>query len=328
MNRYQTTDQEIWTGRESDLNLYLHQKVKFLNMQSLAKGQVQKSDIVLLGYACDEGVKRNQGRIGARSGPDAIRKQLGKQPEHLSENLSVFDAGTIVCTDGDLENSQHQLAETVQKILAMNAFPILLGGGHDIAYAHYNGIKEHLKTIGGNKTIGIINFDAHFDLRSDEDGVNSGTPFYQIARDCEEEGTAFRYMCLGVRKDANSRALFETAENHEVTFLENEHFSMHYLAHDLKIIQHFIKEVDVIYTTIDLDGFSSAYAPGVSAPSPMGFAPDIVMEVLKIIIDSNKLISLDVAELNPSFDRDHQTAKLAAGLIHFIMHQLDYSNQD
>ena len=185
-----------------------------------------------------------------------------------------------------------------------------------------------MKFEGGNKTIGIINFDAHFDLRSDENGANSGTPFYQIAADCEADGTSFRYMCLGVRKDANSKVLFETAENREVIFLENEHFSMHYLAHGLKIIQHFIREVDVIYATIDLDGFSSAYAPGVSAPSPMGFAPNIVIEVLKIIIDSNKLISLDVAELNPSFDKDHQTAKLAAGLIHFIMHRLDYSNQD
>ncbi len=328
MEAYSKPKPENWTGRESDQNLYLHQKVKFLDMQSLAQEQILKSDIVLLGYACDEGVKRNKGREGARMGPDAIRIQLGKQPEHLSETLSVFDAGTIECYDGDLKKSQRQLTQTVKTLLGMNAFPILLGGGHDIAYAHYNGIKEHLKSQGGGKTVGIINFDAHFDLRSIEDGANSGTPFYQIAEECEVEGTAFRYMCLGIRKDANSKLLFETAESRDVTFVENEHFSMHYLSHDLKIIQHFIREVDVIYTTIDLDGFSSAYAPGVSAPSPLGFAPDIVMEVLKIIIDSNKLISLDVAELNPSFDIDHQTAKLAAGLIHFIMHRLDYSNQD
>lgn len=328
MEAYSKPKPENWTGRESDQNLYLHQKVKFLDMQSLAQEQILKSDIVLLGYACDEGVKRNKGREGARMGPDAIRIQLGKQPEHLSETLSVFDAGTIECYDGDLKKSQRQLTQTVKTLLGMNVFPILLGGGHDIAYAHYNGIKEHLKSQGCGKTVGIINFDAHFDLRSNEDGANSGTPFYQIAEECEVEGTAFRYMCLGIRKDANSKLLFETAESRDVTFVENEHFSMHYLSHDLKIIQHFIREVDVIYTTIDLDGFSSAYAPGVSAPSPLGFAPDIVMEVLKIIIDSNKLISLDVAELNPSFDIDHQTAKLAAGLIHFIMHRLDYSNQD
>jgi formiminoglutamase len=324
MKRYQTTNQELWTGRESDQNLYFHQKVQFIDMEAISEIQGQKSNVAFLGYACDEGVKRNQGRIGASQGPEAIRRHLAKQPEHLSETLSIYDAGNIRCEDEDLEKSQACLTRNVTDLLTNGFFPILLGGGHDIAYAHYNGIKEHLKSDRENKTIGIINFDAHFDLRSDEDGANSGTPFYQIAKECEAEGTAFRYMCLGVRKDANSKLLFETAENREVIFVENEHFNMHYLAHNLKIIQHFIKEVDVIYTTIDLDGFSSAYAPGVSAPSPLGFAPDIVMEVLKIIIDSNKLISLDVAELNPSFDKDHQTARL----VHFIIHRLDYSSQD
>lgn len=328
MEAYSQPKPENWTGRQSDQNLYFHQKIQFLNLKNSSLGKIQKSDIVLLGYACDEGVKRNQGRTGAHAGPNAIRIQLGKQPEHLSENLTIFDAGNIECTDGDLEKSQDQLSKTVQKLLDRHSFPILLGGGHDIAYAHYKGIKEHIKSLGNKKTIGVINFDAHFDLRSDEEGANSGTPFYQIANECKAENTEFKYLCLGIRKDANSRVLFETAEKNKVTFVENEHFNMHYLAHDLKIIQHFIKEVDFLYTTIDLDGFSSAYAPGVSAPSPMGFAPHIVLEVLKIIIDSNKLISLDLAELNPSFDVDNQTAKLAAGLVHYIIHRLDYSNQD
>ncbi|MEJ1223203.1 formimidoylglutamase [Sediminicola sp. 1XM1-17] len=328
MEAYSKPKPENWTGRKSDQKLYLHQKVQLLNLKKASLENIQESDIVFLGYACDEGVKRNQGRTGAHAGPNAIRIQLGKQPEHLSETLNIFDAGNIECSDGDLKKSQDILAKTVQKLLARNSFPILLGGGHDIAYAHYKGIQEHLNAKGEKKTIGIINFDAHFDLRSDENGANSGTPFYQIAKECSADHTVFKYLCLGIRKDANSKILFETAEEHEVTIVENEHFSMHYLAHNLKHLQHFIKAVDVLYTTIDLDGFSSAYAPGVSAPSPMGFAPDIVLEVLKIIIDSNKLISLDIAELNPSFDVDNQTAKLAAGLIHFIMHRLDYSNQD
>ena len=84
----------------------------------------------------------------------------------------------------------------------------------------------------------------------------------------------------------------------------------------------FIEDVDYVYATIDLDGFSSAYAPGVSAPSPMGFSPDIVLESLKIIIDSQKLISLDIAEMNPKYDVDGQTAKLAASLVHFVMHNI------
>jgi formiminoglutamase len=53
----------------------------------------------------------------------------------------------------------------------------------------------------------------------------------------------------------------------------------------------------------------------------MGFAPDIVLECLKVVIQSGKLISADIAEMNPAYDRDDQTAKLAASLLHYIMHE-------
>ena len=82
----------------------------------------------------------------------------------------------------------------------------------------------------------------------------------------------------------------------------------------------FISNVDHVYVTIDLDGFSSAYAPGVSAPSPMGFCPKIVLVSLELILNAKKLISMDIAEMNPKYDIDHQTAKLAASLIHFVSH--------
>ncbi len=81
-----------------------------------------------------------------------------------------------------------------------------------------------------------------------------------------------------------------------------------------------MSKVDKVHVTIDLDGFSSAYAPGVSAASPMGFSPDIALKSLHKIIKSEKLISLDLAEYNPKYDRDNQTAKLASSLIHFILY--------
>jgi len=71
--------------------------------------------------------------------------------------------------------------------------------------------------------------------------------------------------------------------------------------------------------TIDLDGFSSAYAPGVSASSPMGFSPEVVLESLELIFASKKMISIDIAEMNPKYDIDNRTAKLAASLVHFVL---------
>ena len=319
MNRYIETSPEIWSGRRSNQQLYLHEKVTCINIEKENIASIAKKTIALLGYACDEGVERNQGRIGAIDGPNAIRSILGKYPNHLDDDVNCIDAGTLECKDGKLENIQTHLAEKVTLLLNQNAFPIIIGGGHDIAYGHYNGIRDF---ITSEKTIGIINFDAHFDLRSNENGNNSGTPFYQIAEDCKKNGSLFKYLCLGVRKDANDKALLKTARELRVDFIENAQFNISYIDAIKHEIFEFINEVDYIYTTIDLDGFSSAYAPGVSAPSPIGFSPNVVLEVLKIIIDSKKLISIDIAEMNPVYDIDNQTAKLAASMIHYIMHRL------
>jgi formiminoglutamase len=68
-----------------------------------------------------------------------------------------------------------------------------------------------------------------------------------------------------------------------------------------------------------MDGFSSAYAPGVSAPSPLGFAPSFVYEALAFLFQSKKVISCDIAELNPDFDVDDSTAGLAARLVDYIV---------
>ena len=303
---------ENWIGRKSDQQLCLHEKVKFDAIDNIAE-----NTIAILGYACDEGVKRNQGRVGAAAGPDTIRRQLGKMPNHLDAEVKFVDCGNVECGNGDMEAAQSMLEQKVLQLLGQKVFPILIGGGHDIAYGHYNGISKY---IGTNETVGIINFDAHFDLRSSENGNNSGTPFFQISEDCKENGGVFKYFCLGIRKDANDKTLFKTANDLGVDYIENKGFSKEYAKAIVMKLLDFIQKVDYIYLTIDMDGFSSAYSPGVSAPSPLGFRPKIVLETLEIVIQSKKLISMDIAEMNPTYDIDNQTAKLAASLIHHVMH--------
>ena len=319
MANYKAPSSKLWTGRTSGEELYLHEKVRCLEFDELSNTITHKA-IAFLGYACHEGVKRNQGRIGAKDGPTAIRKALSKFPNHLPESVSLLDIGDITCAQGKMEDAQNKLGKVVTKLLNSKTFPIVFGGGHDLAYGHYNGVRDFLK--GSKKSLGIINFDAHFDLRDNTNGNNSGTPFFQIARECEETSQEFKYLCLGIREDANNKQLFDTAQKLNVKYLSRDTFRMQYVDEINKWITAFINGVDHVYVTIDLDGFSSAFAPGVSAPSPMGFSPDIVIESLKTIINSEKLISLDFAEMNPKYDLDNQTAKLAASLTHYVIHKL------
>ncbi len=318
MANYKPLQPNTYSGRVSGQELYVHEKISCSDISEVQKKTNTKS-IALLGYECDEGVKLNQGRDGAAKGPDAIRKQLGKLPNHLKNETLLLDIGNVQHTSGNLEATQELLSDKVSHLLNTNNFPILLGGGHDIAYATYNGIKSYMDN---SKTIGIINFDAHFDLRSNYNGANSGTPFYQIAEECKIDELPFHYLCLGIRNDANDTVLFNTAKELEVKYILRDTFRIQFHNEINAWINAFIKNVDMVYVTIDLDGFSSAYAPGVSAPSPMGFTPDVVLESLKTITATGKLVALDIAEMNPKYDVDHQTARLAASLIHQVIHAL------
>ncbi len=318
-DRYSIPATNNWTGRTSGSKVYLHEKVVLQNANKVLSPKETEKTITLLGYACDEGVRRNLGRPGAAKGPNAIRAQLGKMANHLSDKISFLDMGNFNCLDGDMEATQQALQKQVQTILENNTFPLLLGGGHDIAYGHYCGIRDHL---GKKQSLGIINFDAHFDLRKYDKGTNSGTPFNQIADDCSKQGFPFQYLCLGIRKEANSMELYKTADELGVKYIPQAEFSIHHIEQVEQAIKSFLSQVDTVYVTIDMDGFSSAYAPGVSAASPVGFSPEIVLASLDFIIRSKKLISVDVAEMNPAYDRDDQTAKLAASLLHYIIHEV------
>jgi formiminoglutamase len=57
------------------------------------------------------------------------------------------------------------LAQAVNKVLSYGCFPIILGGGREVALGHYKGHDLYYRDRKVQPNIGIINFDAHFDIR-------------------------------------------------------------------------------------------------------------------------------------------------------------------
>lgn len=302
-----------WQGREDGDGLEYRRIHQILEPIDLYETEVNLAGAVcLLGFECDEGVRRNQGRVGASEGPNAIRNVLRNLPVHFEHRL--LDLGNVVCESGDLEGAQNELSMAVEKILRAKGRPILLGGGHEVTLGHFRGIR---KALPQSKRVGIINIDAHFDIRMPiEHYQTSGTSFYQIFDDSRKEGWDISCLALGIQKISNTQALFKEADKNDVRYiLADKIISPYYL--DLKqSISGFIESVDGVYLTIDLDVFKSSIAPGVSSPSFCGINYDyIIKDILNLITLSDKLLSIDIAELNPRYDIDQHTARLAADII-------------
>ena len=91
-------------------------------------------------------------------------------------------------------------------------------------------------------------------------------------------------------------------------------------------LSHFIDQNDYLYLTIDIDVFPASTAPGVSAPAVRGVPFEIIEPIIFDILTAKnpegipKLLLADMAEFNPNFDIDNQTARLAARLAWTIAH--------
>jgi formiminoglutamase len=160
----------------------------------------------------------------------------------------------------------------------------------------------------------IINLDAYLDLCM-ADRASSGTPFRQIAEDCVRRGWPFHYCCLGVSDFANTKALFERAHALGATWLHDEEMDATRLEDTLALVDHFLRGVDHVYLTICLDVLPAAVAPGVSAPAARGVELSVIEAIVDRVAVSSKLRLADIAELNPRFDIDSHTARVAARLV-------------
>ncbi|RJF99352.1 formimidoylglutamase [Noviherbaspirillum saxi] len=268
--------------------------------------------VALLGFACDAGVARNHGRTGAKAGPAAIRRVLANMP--VRRCTAIADAGDVQCDDDALEPAQQALSDAITALLQRGYLPLVMGGGHEIAFGSFGGLAQHVASVENMPRIGVINLDAHFDLRMAE-RASSGTPFRQIAEDCARRGWPFKYCCLGISDFANTQALFDRARQFGVRWLLDEEMHIGRLEQVQTMVAAFLEEVDHVYLTICLDVLPAAQAPGVSAPAARGVPLEVVEPVVDLVANSGKLRLADVAELNPGYDIDHRTARVAARLL-------------
>lgn len=309
---YEATNPKEWKGRvDSDIDadqFRYHQVVRCANLNELD----EDIELALLGFSSDEGVKRNQGRIGAAEGPGAFRKTISSLCWQ-NESTGFLDVGNITPIDGRLEEAQKELGKSIQYLLEKGKKPFVIGGGHETAFGHYLGIASFLKKKNPNAKLGILNIDAHFDLRPHNGVPHSGSPFLQAFEHAHQQELDLDYFVYGINPNNNTKALFKTAEDLKVNFCINREVQ-DTEEESLNRIRLFLENRTHIYLTVCLDVFKASMAPGVSAPAWNGIELEHALRVLELAKNSGKLVSMDVCELSPAFDHDQKTARLAGSI--------------
>jgi len=319
---YEKPSKDIWQGRVDSLDDYAsfrwHQYIQLLDLDQDLPKLESGLGFVIIGYEVDEGIKLNKGVGGAAKGPIEVRKQLCNKPCTFTKDVQLFDGGNVLFTES-VEKAQLDLAFYVSKILEAGYFPIIIGGGHDVTYGHMQGLYNH-QGIDLDK-LGFINFDAHFDNRPG-DYSTSGTIFRQIEGKVSKHTNDFHHLTIGIQKSSNTVALFKHAKEVGSQYiLARDVYSMKEEINKYKIAE-FLKDIDHVLLTVCTDVFASSYAPGVSAPQPMGIVPQSFMSLFRYIIASGKVVSFDIAEISPDLDNGTTTSSLGSTIVYNLVSSL------
>ncbi|MBG9944744.1 formimidoylglutamase [Brevibacillus formosus] len=300
---------DLWTGRtdhtERRSSFRYHQIVEITDLDTLQAAKDRT--VAIIGFECEEGVRRNQGRLGAAKAPNAIRQALASLPWKVEEGKRLVDVGNVACPNEELEAAQEELGNAVSAIFSKSMTPIILGGGHETLYGHYIGVRKH---IGKEASLGIINIDAHFDLRSYEVQPSSGTMFRQIL----EHDKNSSYFVLGIQRFGNTQELFDKADELGVRYVYEEEMTDARMDEIGLSVSEFIEKHDHVMLTLCTDVLNAAFAPGVSAPSPFGLTPMVVRTLIRTVAAHKKTLSFDICEVNPVLDENGRTVKLGAYL--------------
>lgn len=317
---------DSWHGRIDSTDDYdafrWHQWVRPLDLNDGGDALSGRLGFAFIGFCSDKGVARNKGRTGTALAPDFVRGQMSNLPCTFSPEVKLFDAGDIDCGDITLEEGQRELGLAVEEILRRGLFPIVLGGGHETTFGHFQGQHGYLRDTEKKFDLGIVNFDAHFDLRPYDMGNTSGTMFRQIADVCRAEGAPYHYFPIGIQQHSNTVSLFKKAEELGVSYVLAKDVQNANVEGVLERLDEFLYQCSDAYITVCTDVFSSAFAPGVSSPQSLGLDPEVVLPLVKHILRTRKVRGFDICEISPRFDQDNTTANLGAVIIFAVVNTL------
>ncbi|OEH91414.1 formimidoylglutamase [Bacillus solimangrovi] len=271
-------------------------------------------DIGLIGVPLS---KTSISHSGAAFAPQTIRKALGAFTTYsIDDDLDlsswkIDDLGDVTMHVTDLLVSQNRVYETLEQLFLNHPhfIPIVLGGDNSISYPT---IKAFSKAKG---KVGVIQFDAHHDVRNLEDGgPSNGTPFRSLIESKTIQGK--HLVQVGIRDFANSREYRTYAKENDVVVHSmkevRERNIVDILKADLEIIK---KDVDVIYVSVDMDVLDQSQAPGCPAIGPGGMDAITLFEAISYLAQDEKVKGLEIVELDPTVDFRDMTSRVAAHVI-------------
>jgi agmatinase len=182
----------------------------------------------------------------------------------------------------------------------------LLGGEHSVSIGAIKAISKKYTNLS------VLQIDAHADLRD------------------EYQGSVYNHACVMRRAQEYAKVIQVGIRNvcieEKVNIMEENIFYAHNIHNNSNWMKGALDQLtENVYLTIDLDGFDPGIMPATGTPLPGGLSWYMVIDFIKLLCQSKKIVGFDVVELCPQTGQ-HASNVLAATLVYKIITLLESSN--
>ncbi|WP_411502759.1 agmatinase family protein [Brevibacillus centrosporus] len=228
-------------------------------------------------------------------------------------SLRAVDLGDVAMHVTDIACCQQNIESALQEVTSnVSALPIIVGGDHSITYRAITGIKR-----AKPQRIGLIQFDAHLDVRdTNYGGTSNGTPMRSLMESEVIRGEDI--VTIGLRSFANSREYRQYAEGKGMTLITANQVRQRGIeAVVIEALRYLEAKCDAIYITFDVDVMDQSTVPGVPAIGPAGLSSVDLLFAAHTVGKSSKVIAMDMVCVDPTKDVRDMTSRVA---LHLFLH--------
>ncbi|HSX29911.1 MAG TPA: arginase [Candidatus Saccharimonadales bacterium] len=291
---------------------------------------LQHTTLNVLGAPLDLGAEN----LGVDMGPSAFRYQ-GLVQKLESTGLQVNDLGDVSCKPRtavpvgnpkmrhleEVVRVNEAIAAHTERLMDKGEKALVLGGDHSVCLGAVSGAST---ALAGN--IGLIYFDAHGDMNTDETSLTGNIHGMHLASLMGFGAPELSHV-HGKHIKVQPKHLLHIGgcdlDQAEVDLMRREKlatFTMFDLLSQglgplFPLIDTLTKQVDNIWVSLDLDAIDALYAPGAGMPNQKGLTYREIAAIAQYIGEHCNVVGVDVVEYNPLQDIERKTAGLATELI-------------
>jgi len=225
---------------------------------------------------------------GTRTGPHEIlvasshMELWDEETQTDVHSVGIYTLPEMEFPFATMDEVVDEIRRLAGEIVNRGKFPVILGGEHSITPPVVSAVAAK------HKGLSVLQIDAHADLRESF----MGTPHNHACamRRTLEHAPVTQ---VGIRS-------LSAEEAADIASLRTTVFYDFNMRQDPAWIDRVVDSLsDVVYITIDVDGFDPAIMPSTGTPEPGGLSWYEGLSLLRRVIERRKVVGCDIVELSP-----------------------------